>query len=157
MEITIRPYQSEDLIPIVNLFETTVREINKKDYSPQQIQVWSQACQKFLRQPEFFSRLYTLVAVREGQIVGYGNMDTTGYLDLLFVHKDWQNHKVASAICDHLEAYGSSLGVHEITVHASITAKPFFEKRNYVTIKENQAVLQGIALTNYYMAKQLRS
>lgn len=56
----------------------------------------------------------------------------------------------ATAICDQLEqAVGGS-----ITTHASITAKPFFEKRGYQVAKEQQVDRQGIFLTNYVMIKE---
>lgn len=44
----------------------------------------------------------------------------------------------------------------KIVTHASITARPFFEKRGYAVIKEQQVERQGIFLTNYVMVKQKR-
>lgn len=41
-----------------------------------------------------------------------------------------------------------------ITTHASITAKPFFEKRGYIVVKEQQIERQGIFLTNFIMIKK---
>ena len=56
----------------------------------------------------------------------------------------------ATAICDQLEqAVGGS-----ITTHASITARPFFEKRGYQVAKEQQVERQGIFLTNYVMIRE---
>lgn len=56
----------------------------------------------------------------------------------------------ATAICDHLEQEVEG----NITTHASITAKPFFEKRGYQVAKEQQVERQGIFLTNYVMIKE---
>lgn len=42
----------------------------------------------------------TIIAVKNGEIVGFGDMDETGYLDRLYVHKDYQGQGIASAICD---------------------------------------------------------
>ncbi len=84
--------------------------------------------------------------------MGFGNIDSTGYLDMLYVHKDYQGKKVASFICDNLE---KTFNVSEITVHASITAKPFFEKRGYEVIKKQQVKRKGIFLENYIMKKFL--
>ncbi len=41
----------------------------------------------------------------------------------------------------------------DITTHASITAKPFFEKRGYKIVREQQVERQGIFLTNFCMEK----
>ena len=81
-------------------------------------------------------------------IVGFGDIDKTGYLDRLFVHKDYQRQGIASAICDELE---QAVNVNKIITHASITAKPFFERRGYKVIKEQQITRNGVSLTNYVM------
>lgn len=95
-----------------------------------------------------FLEHYTLVAVSDDIIVGFGDIDDTGYLDRLFVHKDYQRQGIATALCDMLE-----VGFNRITTHASITAKPFFSHRGYRVIKEQQVVRYGISLTNYVMEK----
>ena len=50
-------------------------------------------------------------------------------------------------ICNQLEQSISGT----ITTHASITAKPFFEKRGYKVIKEQHVDRQGVLLTNFIM------
>lgn len=60
---------------------------------------------------------------------------------------------IASAICDRLEEAASG----NIVTHASITARPFFEKRGYRTIKEQQVERQGILLTNFVMEKWINT
>ena len=93
----------------------------------------------------------TVVAVEDSTIVGFGDMDSSGYLDRLYVHKDYQRRGIASAICDALEA---SVPGKSITTHASITAKPFFLQRGYREVKEQTVVRQGISLTNFVMQKR---
>lgn len=82
-------------------------------------------------------------------IIGFGDMDKTGYLNRLFIHKDYQKKGVATAICDNLEK--TIKGV--IITHASITARDFFEKRGYKVIKKQQVERQGVLLTNFVMEK----
>lgn len=93
---------------------------------------------------------YSVVAVENDVIVGFGDIDSTGYLDRLFVHADHQNRGIATAICNQLE----QIIQENITTHASITAKPFFEKRGYQVVKEQQVNQQGIFLVNYKMIKK---
>lgn len=83
-------------------------------------------------------------------LVGFGDIDKTGYLDRLFVHADYQRKGIATAICNQLEQAVQG----NITTDASITAKPFFEKRDYKIVKEQQVERQGIFLTNYVMIKE---
>lgn len=84
------------------------------------------------------------------KIVGFGDIDKTGYLDRLYVHKDYQRKKIATYLCNQLEGYAQN----RITVQASITAKPFFEKRGYQVIKKQEVYRDGVALINYVMEKE---
>ena len=70
-----------------------------------------------------FLEHYTLVALENNAIVGFGDIDNTGYLDRLFVHKDYQSQGIATALCDRLEA-----GFDKVTTHASITASDYFRR-----------------------------
>ena len=62
----------------------------------------------------------------------------------------YQGKGVATALCDRLEQVCAGV----ISTHASITAKPFFEKRGYRVIREQQVERQGVALTNFVMEKR---
>ena len=96
---------------------------------------------------------HMVVATEGGEIVGFGDIDPTGYLDRLYVHKDHQRQGIASAICDALEQWAGSKA---ITTHASIAAKPFFLHRGYRSIRKQEVVRSGIALTNFMMEKPLQ-
>lgn len=76
-------------------------------------------------------------------------MDKTGYLDRLYIHKDYQEMGIATRLCNELE----KLVQGNVVTHASITAKPFFEKRGYTVLKKQQVERHGIYLTNYIMEK----
>ena len=92
------------------------------------------------------------VAVEGDTIIGFGDIDKTGYLDRLYVHADYQKKGAATAICSRLEQAVSG----KITTHASITARPFFEKRGYRVVREQQVERKGVFLTNFVMEKDDR-
>ena len=92
-----------------------------------------------------------IIAVKNGEIVGFGDMDETGYLDRLYVHKDYQGQGIASAICDELERFAAG---KTFTTHASITAKLFFQHRGYHVVRKQEVNRHGVALTNFVMEKQ---
>ena len=84
-------------------------------------------------------------------VIGFADMDRSGYLDRLYVHKDHQRQGVASALCDRLE---KEIEADRYLTHASITARPFFEKRGYKTVREQQVERNGVLLTNYVMERK---
>ena len=146
--LTIRKYLKEDCEHLAELFFKTVHAVNVKDYTEEELNAWADGKVNLEEWNRSFLEHYTVVAEKDGKVVGFGDIDKTGYLDRLYVHKDYQRQKIATAICDELE---KAVDVDKIVTHASITAKPFFIKRGYTVIKEQQVVRHGVSLTNYVM------
>ncbi len=152
----LRKYLATDCEEMARLFYDTVHSVNAKDYSSEQLNAWATGTINLETWNQTFSEHYTIVAVADEKIVGFGDIDSTGYLDRLFVHKDKQGKGIASALCNELEKHATEHRVSAITTHASITAKPFFEKRGYNSIKEQQVERSGTKLTNYVMEKIMK-
>lgn len=149
----LRRYREEDLKEMADLFYNTVHFINIKDYSLSQVEVWADGKIDYDKWNRSFLEHYSIVALKHGVIAGFGDIDKTYYLDRLYVHKDYQGQGIASAICNELEKYAAG---HQVTVHASITAKGFFESKGYKVQKEQQVERSGILLKNYVMEKYIR-
>lgn len=145
----LRYYQSGDCKALADLFYQTVHSVNAADYTEEQLNAWASGAVDLNQWDQSFFSHCTLVAEQDGLIVGFGDMAPDGYLDRLYVHKDYQREGVASAICEALEKTVTGT----VTTHASITAKPFFEHRGYRVTLEQQVIRRGVALTNYVMEK----
>lgn len=133
----IREYRKSDLRAILGLFVDTVRKINVRDYTHSQIEAWVSGALNVDAWDRSLSEHHSLVACDGGLIIGFGDIDRTGYLDRLYVHPDYQGQGIASVLCDRLESF---VGVSVITVHSSITARPFFEKRGYEVVREQTVI-----------------
>ena len=150
--MTIRSYCPEDCAGMARLFYDTVHTVNAVDYTTEQLNVWATGEVDLDAWNASFLTHHTVVAECDGVLIGFGDMDESGYLDRLYVHEDHQRQGVATAICDALESASSA---EKFITHASITAKPFFEQRSYVAVKEQQVERRGVLLTNYVMEKKL--
>ena len=146
----IREYQPSDCKELTELFYNTVHTVNAKDYTKEQLDVWATGQADLRKWNRTIQEHFSLVALDAGIITGFGDIDKTGYLDRLYVHADYQGQGIATAICDQLER--AVLG--NIVTHASITARPFFEKRGYKVVRRQQVERQGIFLINYVMIKE---
>lgn len=144
----LRKYISSDCEEIAELFYQTVHGVNVKDYTKEQLDAWANGKVNLQAWNQSFLEHNTIVAVEDNIIVGFGDIDETGYLDRLYVHKDHQKEGIASAICDKLE---QSVNVEKIITHASITARPFFEHRGYHVVRQQEVVRGGIVLINFVM------
>ncbi|WP_294854889.1 GNAT family N-acetyltransferase [uncultured Oscillibacter sp.] len=151
----LRNYKPEDCVALAELFFNTIHSINARDYTKPQLDAWATGNVDISVWNKSFLAHNTLVAEINRVIVGFGDMDDTGYLDKLFVHKDYQGKGVAAAIINKLEQQAGLNNISLFTTHASITAKPFFEKYGYRVIQENLVVRNDIKLTNFIMKKSM--
>lgn len=153
MEIILRRYTPADCTEILNLFYDTVHSVNAKDYTKEQLDAWADGKPDIERWNRTLLEHYSVVALADGDIAGFGDITESGYLDRLYVHKDFQSKGIASLICDELER---RINASSFTTHASITAKSFFEHRGYRTIKKQQVERHGVMLTNFVMEKSIK-
>lgn len=145
----IRRYVPQDLDDIIRLFRETVHTVNAADYSPEQLDAWAPEDIDANAWDESLRANFAVVAIMDGRIAGFGDIDRSGHLERLYVSKDYQRRGVASQICDVLEAHFPAL----VTMTAaSITAVPFFEKRGYVALEEQKVERNGVELTRYLMS-----
>ncbi len=153
----LKKYKVCYLDEMISLFYDTVHFINSKDYTKKQIDAWAPEDTDAMKWNEKFLNSYTIIAFQDEKIIGFGNIDDSGYLDMLYVHKNYQNQKIASVICDNLEKYFYDNVLCDkkpfITVHSSITAKGFFKKRGYIPIKKQKVTRKGQLLVNFIMKK----
>lgn len=149
----LRAYRPDDCLTLAELFHRTVHTVNAKDYTAQQLAVWATFQMDLEAWNQSFLEHTTVIAEANGTVLGFGDMDNTGYLDRLYVHRDFQNKGVATAILAALEQKALLAEICHFVTYASITAKPFFESRGYFVIEENIVIRSGIPLINYRMEK----
>lgn len=149
----IRRYRESDLMELTVLFYDTVHRVNVKDYTEEQLEAWAPGRVDLEVWNRSLQEHFSVVAVEQGILVGFGDMDGSGYLDRLYVHADYQGKGIGTKICNRLEQAVQG----DIITHASITARPFFENRGYQVVREQQVERQGVFLTNYVMEKKKRS
>ncbi|GGH23167.1 GNAT family N-acetyltransferase [Paenibacillus segetis] len=156
--MVIRKFLENDITQIVTLFYDTVHSVNQRDYSPEQLDAWAPKDLQTLKLQTWkdsMSYNVTYVAEIDGAIVGFTDMTPEGYLDRLYVHKDYQRQGIASALLHALESKAVQLDLKELLTDASITAKPFFESHGYRVIQSQLVERRGITLGNYRMIKPL--
>ncbi len=151
--IILREYHSEDCAEIMQLFYDTIHFVNAADYNEDQLDAWAPKEIDITDWDNRFLYDNAVVAEKDGIIVGIGTSKNTGYVDLLYVHKDYQRIGVATLIADEIERYFHGNGITTVTTDASITARPFFEKRGYVVIKRQSVETRGMSLINFKMQR----
>ena len=146
----IRAYERGDLDALLRLFYDTVHAVNLGDYTQAQVDAWADGCPDRAAWERSLAEHVSLVALAGEKIIGFGDIDESGYLDRLYVHKDFQQRGVATALCDRLEAHARG---KTVTAHASITALPFFLRRGYRLVRPQTVFRKSVALNNFLVEK----
>lgn len=131
------------------MIKQTIQTINKNDYDENQLKAWSNIDESSWTDSVKEHQAIVMVSDRN-KIVGFADMDNDGYLDRLFVHKDFQRMRIGDKLVNDLEEKNTG---KKFSTFASITAKPFFEALGYKLVRKNVAPVRGQQLENYYMEK----
>ena len=75
----IREYRPEDCKEIEKLFYDTVHTVNARDYTEAQLAVWATGTIDSEGWDRSFREHYTLVALDDKLIIGFGDIDKSGY------------------------------------------------------------------------------
>jgi putative acetyltransferase len=126
--ILIRRNVESDAIETWGIFFNTVRNINSRDYSEQQVKAWAPRSFDFALWQKKMDSINPFIAEINGVVVG-------------------------KALMTHILNCGSKKNIHRYYSEVSITAKPFYEHFGFKVVKAQNVEIRGQTLTNYIMEK----
>lgn len=154
---SIREAMPNDATALKDLFYNTVLAINRRDYSQEEVEDWASCGNDLSRWRDRIETQYFIVAENQlSEIVGFSSITPEGYLDYMYVHKDFQNKGIATMLLNEIERYAKENGITEITSEVSITARTFFEQQGYIVEREQTRQAKKLLLTNFCMVKRLK-
>jgi len=152
----IRLYAPTDLDGLIRLFHASVRRIAVKDYTEDQVKAWAPDEADRERWAQRRASRPTWVAEIDGSLAGFTDLEPDGHVDMMFVHPDHQGRGVAGALLRQVETEAARLGLGRLHTEASITARPFFERKGFRVIAAQTVHVRGQDMVNYRMEKSLR-
>ena len=151
----IRLYKPSDLDDVLKIYYDNVHEVCSQDYTKEQLDAWAPLHPDILRWERALNKNHTLVVEDQGCVVGFGDVGETGYIDRLYVKREYLRKGIGSQLVGRLEKYAKTKGDVFINTAASITSKPFFEALGYQLIQEQVIERRGIRIRCYLMEKKL--
>ena len=152
----IRKFSPNDLEAVIALFCDSVHAVASRYYDPVQIETW--ANHQTINRADWLKNLsanITYVAEDEKKIIGFGDMTCDGYIDHLFVHKNYQGKGASLGIFKKFEEEARKLGLDEMTTEASIMAMPLAKRVGFEVLEKQVKVFKGVEFINYRMRKKL--
>jgi putative acetyltransferase len=153
--ILIRAFTPSDTQRIVDLFRDTVRNVNIADYTMEQVCAWApDEIDADAWRERLLSNL-AYVAELDGEIAGFCELKKDGVVHTVYTHKDLQGIGIGGMLLEHLERRALQEGLKQLSTEASVTARPFFERYGYRTLKVQTKHYRDTDFTNFIMTKTL--
>ena len=150
----ILEYDKKYLKQIIELFVNTVHNINKQDYSKEQLNAWANPKYDLNIWEKRFEKSKPYLFISKDELVGFCEY-YDGYIDCFYVHFKYQNCGIGKLLLNHILRIVENEKVDKIKADVSITAKPFFEKFGFKKVKKNIVKRKNVELVNFSMEKIL--
>lgn len=155
INVTYSEAKLSNLEEITSLFERTIRTVNKNDYSTKEIDAWAKGAQVTVNWINRIETHYFILAKLEDILVGMASITDDGYLDVLFVHTDYQGRGLASSLLSKIKERAIEKGNTVMSSDVSITAKPFFLYKGFEIVRPQLVLCRGVVLRNYHVKLEL--
>jgi len=153
--VSVRLAGPGDEDALIEIFRRSIREVASRDYTPEQIAVWSGFTDMIDPWRERMAARIVYVAESGGTPCGFIQYEPPDHIDMSYVHPDFQRRGVASALLSALEADAIRRGVERLRVEVSLTARAFFEAKGYMLDTPQIVHVRGMDFVNFRMWKKL--
>jgi putative acetyltransferase len=106
---------------------------------------------------ERLAHLHTIVAECDGILAGFVSHTHGGYLDFLYTHPAFARRGVGTRLYQRVESALRAVRILHVTTHASLAARPFFDRHGFQLDNEECVECRGAYLRRFAMHKQLRN
>lgn len=151
----IRRFQIGEGRALFEVYYSAIHLVASRDYTPAQINAWAPADLDQVIWAKKMRNIKPFVAEVNGKIVGYADVQPSGYIDHFFVSGHHQKQGIGTLLMLTLHDEAANLGLTELTSDVSRTAQPFFEKFGFCIIEQRTPELRGVVVPNALMRKVL--
>jgi len=161
MTYAIRAFRTSDAEALAQLTLAAIRSVGSARYSAEQVHAWAArhpGPERFLERaangdviflasdPQDRAVAYALIEPCEGQ---------RAHLDMLYCDPAHTRKGLADRLLEHCEEAAAHQGAKRIFTEASELARPAFERAGYRVLNRRDFEIEGVAIHNYAMEKQL--
>jgi putative acetyltransferase len=153
--VTLRPYRPDDAHVLLALFRDTIRRVNCRDYSPEQIAAWASDDIDTVSWFGRFNGRFVPVAEEAGRPVGFAELESNGHIDRVYVSADHQRRGIGRQLLTAVVAGARRVGLARLFTEASITARPFFAAQGFAVLAPQVVTCRAVQFINYRMERVL--
>lgn len=154
--ILIREYHPSYTQFIAQIYYNTIHRINSLDYTKEQVDSWAPPeCLEIDGWLKRFALNPPILAFCQDTLVGFAEFEKDGHIDCFYVHHEWIRKGVGTAMMSEILKRAKKQRISRIYVEVSITAKPFFEKNEFILLEDYYVIKNGIERKGFKMERKL--
>lgn len=151
--IHIRRYKLGEEPALFDVYCTAIRLIANRDYTAEQVQAWAPLDFDAVLWQEKIRDINPFVAELAGELLGYADVQPSGYIDHFFVSGRHPRKGIGTLLMQRILCEAQALGTATLTSDVSRTAQPFFGRFGFVVVEQRSPVLRGIVVPNALMQR----
>src|SRR6202167_2394007 len=155
--VSLRPYIPADARRCAEIFRSSINELTADDYDEDQREAWASRADD---EGAFGARLagaLTLLATIDGAVAGFASLKGADHVDMLFVDPEFARQGAGGTLIEALTRLAQARGAKRLTVDASDSARPLFERQGFTAEQRNLVHVGDHSLAHTTMAKTLRA
>ncbi len=153
----LRPFLPQDVAVVAQIFRDAIEDLTADDYDAAQRSAWISSADDEKNFAERLAGQTTLLALRDGEPAAFVSLKGNDHIDMLFVRPEAAGEGVGTFLANAAETLARGRGAKILSVDASDTALPFFEKLGFKPQFRQSVAIDGEWLANTKMAKALTS
>ncbi len=139
---------------LLAIFQSSVRGLASRDYTPAQIDAWAPLaadaawCEAWCR---WVGANHPWAVEIEARLVAYADLQPSGYLDHFYVAAEAAGQGIGAALMRHLLGIAREQGIDCVIADVSLRARAFFERFGFAVEREQCVSVRGVSLRNARM------
>ncbi len=151
----VRRYAPGEEALLFEVYLSAVHLIASRDYTIEQVEAWAPRDLDIALWQTRIRGLNPFVAVLDGELVGYADIQPSGYIDHLYVSGHHPRRGIGSLLMARILEEAASLGLSVLTSDVSLTAQPFFAKFGFSIVERRYPQVRGVVTPNALMSRNL--
>ena len=137
------------------VFHSSVHQLAARYYSQAQVRAWSPDDLDPAWWAARMANIRPYVADLNGQIVGYTDLQPTGYIDHFFVAGTQPRRGIGRALMHHTLALANQWQVRSLSSHVSLAAQAFYSKFGFQVAEVQTVTVRGVEIQHALMRLEI--
>lgn len=151
----IRKYKLGEEAELHQIFYSSIRQNANTHYKEDQLIAWAPEDFDTEKWEDRIRGINPYVIAEDGLILGYADLQESGYIDHFFVRGGHSNKGIGKELMTYIIDTARDKDLIELTADVSLAAQAFFKLFGFEIVKRKEVKIRGVLLENALMKLSL--